>query len=469
MNLRREEGMTMVEVVVAALIVMLGALAVLSLVDTTARTTYRAEQSQVVSNKLQDELERVKDLPYSQIALTSVPAGTGDQASPASRLLGTNYNVAKQGTDFKPLVYNGSALEGGGTVSGGGISPAPSSYTSGDVSGTVHRYVVWENDDSCSESMCPGAQDFKRIIVASTFNPSASGGTRVYQEVQARVANPDAQPVNNPNPIPPGGESPTPWTFFLTDTPCNNSDRQPITGDHSTHNTRGACSSGPRSGNTPGAPDLMFPEAPPANEAQPLYDYATDVEPAQNPSADKGLTIVKLGNLDNCLVNSLLNPVTNILGALIGDLDSTKFQKVHKWVSPPIPSGLNLELFGEGSLDLWTKTVNGANHAGKLCVFLFDRQLNVLGIPVDTPIVSLSGLEIDHFTYSQNPWPSEWTEVHIPINFIADVPLLPGHRLGVAVAVERQGTPSGSGLEFMYDSPSFDSRLTVQTNALLPW
>ena len=43
-----------------------------------------------------------------------------------------------------------------------------------------------------------------------------------------------------------------------------------------------------------------------------------------------------------------------------------------------------------------------------------------------------------------------------------------GSRLGLAFAVERQGTSQGSGLQFVYDHPSFDSRLQVDTKSLLP-
>ena len=36
----------------------------------------------------------------------------------------------------------------------------------------------------------------------------------------------------------------------------------------------------------------------------------------------------------------------------------------------------------------------GSTHQGKICVWLFKRRLNVLGVPIDTPFVNadLSGL-----------------------------------------------------------------------------
>ena len=46
--------------------------------------------------------------------------------------------------------------------------------------------------------------------------------------------------------------------------------------------------------------------------------------------------------------------------------------------------------------------------------------------------------------------------------------LLPGERLGLAISVEKGGTNPGDGLEFMYDHPSFDSRLQIKTSSVLP-
>jgi hypothetical protein len=73
-----------------------------------------------------------------------------------------------------------------------------------------------------------------------------------------------------------------------------------------------------------------------------------------------------------------------------------------------------------------------------------------------------------YFTCSQSSWPNGgWTEIHVPLHFSPfSVPA--GDRVGLAVGVERQGTLDGSGLQFEYDHPSFDSRIEVDTHSLLP-
>lgn len=456
-----QRGMTIVEVLVAGLILVVGSLALLALVDTAARSTFRAEQGQVISDKLQQEMEAIKQLPYNEIALTSVPVDTADTKDPRWRISGTTFAVQQNGGTPLPLVYNGGTLYAGGTVTGGAVNPGPTPFQSGDIKGNIYRFVSWEDAPNCPASQCPGTQDIKRIVVVAVLDPTASGGERRYQELQSQVTDPESEPVDNENPVDPGDDQDAPWTFFLTDTPCNQTERQPIIGNHLAHNTRGACSAGLKNGNTPGAPDLMYPEAPPFTDEAPIWDYATDVEPAQNPESDRGLQLVQQSS-NGCLSDSLDIPS-------LPDLEADKFQKVHKWLSPAIPSGFDITLSGEGTLSLWTQTVNEAVHAGRICVWLFIRQTNNLGVPVDTPAVNAAPplVGLTYFEFSMNQWPTTWTEVQIPLDFTMNTHVLPGSRLGVAFAVERAGT-AGGGLQFMYDEPSFDSRLEVKTQSLLP-
>src|SRR5436309_372196 len=149
--LRRDDGMSIAEVMVAMLILAAGSLAVLNLIASAAHNSYRGEQSQVVNDRLQQEIEKIVQLPYDQIALTGLPTDSADTNNPAWRVQGSNYSITQDGTDPAPLVYNGSALYGGGSVSAGAVNPAPTHFTSGDVGGTIYRYVVWRNDPTCPD------------------------------------------------------------------------------------------------------------------------------------------------------------------------------------------------------------------------------------------------------------------------------------------------------------------------------
>jgi hypothetical protein len=500
--------MSMAEVMIAMLVLAMGSLAVLNLIGASAHSSFRNQQSQSVSDRLQEEIERIQHLPYDQIALTGLPASSASQSSPAWRVQGTSYAVNRNGTQAAPLVYNGSALDGGGTVCDanhdcGVVDPAPTRFTDGNVSGTIYRYIVWQNDPTCPDTSCPGSQDLKRIIVAIALDTTAAGGIHRYQEIQTQLSDPTA--THGTTPMPPrtgctGGSDctgttcvgsvcaggtctgsnctfPTPWTFWLTDTSCNNTSRQALVGDHLVHSTDGSCPTGTKDssncgalGCPPGAPDLMVTNPPQLTTETPLYNYSTDLSPSH-----KGLLMPKpsstLGN--NCLTSSLFNLLPN----LANDPDTTRMQTIHRWVSSPMGNGFNISLTGDATLDLWTKSVDGVAYSGNLCIYLFTRTpAPITGLPVDTPVTTIAGNTgavaplsctgvVGAYQCSESTWPTGWTELHIPLKFNVGLSLGPTTQLGLALQVERAGT-SGGGLNFLYDEPSFDSRL--QMNSVTP-
>jgi len=460
----REDGMTIVEVVVAGLILVLGAVGVLGVVDAATRNTFRAEQSQVVSNVLQSEMEELRQLPYEELALTETPPDSGDPADPNSRVSsGTFFYTGRNNTGLKPLVYNGSSNKGD-PVAGGVVDPGPTPFTVGDVKGQIYRYVVW---DTCPSALCAERQLLKRAVVAVRLDTTASGGTRRYQEVQGQFVDPDAEPATFPSQEP-GGDDALTWTLWLTDTPCNQSERlaHPATnGSHATHNTRGDCAAGLKTGNVPGAPDLLWTEAPP-DGTDFKYDYAQDVEP--QPVGDEGLQMLSGGSCGSTEMTDLARGV-----ATAADATPTTFQKVHRWLSPPMPSGEgagDVLLTGDGNLNLWTRTIGGAVYQGRLCAWLFVRAYGKDTI-TDTLAVNLGPPLNLHFEHFATAWPSSgWTEVSIPLGFgYAEeggaLPIPPGARLGLALSV---GNDTPSGLQILYDEPSFESRLQLETTGATP-
>src|ERR1051325_1840415 len=92
-RLRADQGMTIAEVMVALLVLAIASMAVLNLATAAVHNSYRGEQSQVVSNRLQQEMEKIQSLPYGQIALTGVPADSPNTSNPAWRVQGTSYSI----------------------------------------------------------------------------------------------------------------------------------------------------------------------------------------------------------------------------------------------------------------------------------------------------------------------------------------------------------------------------------------
>jgi hypothetical protein len=454
----REDGLSVIEVVIAGLILTIGSLGVLGMVDASSRNTFRVEQRQVVSNVLQREMEQVKELAYEEIALTEAPAAESGENNPNSRVEGTAFHTNRNGTGLKPLVYNGGTANGE-TISGGTVDPGPTPFAVEDVRGTVYRYVVWDN---CPDSLCTDEELLKRVVVAVKLDSTASGGAdRRYQEIQGQVVDPEAEPSENPGPAP-GGGSVTPWILWLTDATCDRTEpktpaERAEEGNHLAHNTRRVCATGPKTGNAPGAPDLLWPAAPSLSDETPVYDYATDVEPEASPDTDKGLQLL-VG--DECAAM----PATTI--ATSPDSDPTMFQQLHKWVTPPIPeASTDLTLTGEATFSLWTQSIEGGVYQAAICIWLFVREAGV-DTAVVRPLESLT-----YFTYSESSWPSSgWTEVTVPMSFKdgeteGEVALPPGSRLGLALSVD---DGSASGIQTLYDEPSFDSRIQLDVTGTLP-
>ena len=464
-RLSDQGGFSIAEVLVAALILVIGVLGSLQLVDASTRSAFRAEQSQVALGRAQAELEKIRALPYDAVALTSVPAASGDPNKPGSRVSASCasqgvstfgcFALNRDGTNKAPLVVNGDALEAGGQVAGGMVSPGPEPFQSGDVTGDVHRYVVWLDDTSCGAETCPGTQDLKHVVVVVTFGDVGVVAKRPYREIQSDFVDPEAG--SDIEPAPAAGADITAQELWLSDTPCDQSTRQSPVADHPLHNTRGTCADGLQTGASPGAPDLLLFEAPPLDPAfppasQPLYDLASDIEPLVNPEDDKGI--------------QLREPST--AGCQYNPSGANAHEEVHRWVTEPMAAGFTYILEGTATLDLWTRTLGSGPQSGVICAFLFIRE-DVGGSAVDTLVGDGANPPNPFFSYSDSAWPSsEWGLASIPMTLMPPagdtvVRVLPGQQLGVAIGLERDGTAPEDALQFLFEHPDFDSHLEVQT------
>lgn len=462
--LGEEKGMTIVEVLVAGMILVLGALGVLGIVDAASHNSFRAEQSQAVANVLQREMEKLRQLPYKELALASLPEDSSDPEDPDSRVASTAYFYSgRDETGLKPLVYDG-AENGTETIEEGTVEPGPTSFQVGKVKGHIYRYVVWDN---CPSSLCQDGRHLKRAVVVATIDKTPAGGTRRYQEIQSQFVDPEAEPASFPSQEPGGGDNKA-WTLWLTDTPCSEASRQTppaAEGNHKTHNTRGDCEDGLQESSTPGAPDLMWPAAP-TEEGDHHYDYSTDVEPAVGASEDEGLQILPGPECDS-------SETAELAGGVAADPDPhpKAFQEFHRWLSPPLEGSEDLLLTGEGTLSLRTQTLGGAVYPGRICAWLFVRSHDKEGRVSDTFAVNLGPPTSLDFSYFEQSWPSSLgTEISLPLSFGyasegGALPMPPGSRLGLALSV---GKDSSSALQLQYDSPSFDSRIQLTTAGAAP-
>ncbi|HEX7246034.1 MAG TPA: prepilin-type N-terminal cleavage/methylation domain-containing protein [Solirubrobacterales bacterium] len=457
----REAGFTIIEVLVAIVILVVGALATFSLLSAANRNTDRAKASQVAIDLAQQELEALRSLSNEELALTSRPSHSNDSLEPGYRVRASSseFAIVRQPLgSYRKLVFNEGEIQGEPekTIEGGVVQPSES-FENGDVKGTIHRYIVWRNDAPCGEA-CPTAQDYKQIVVTIKLDtPGNQAGERGYVEAQSNFVDPTDNSEKDPS-TNSKGELVTAQQFFLTDTPCSSTgatERQEITGDHLLHNTLGLCANGVHTGTTVGAPDALLlggpPDPAPEDPNDPLlYDYSDDTELEPTPDTDKGVQIVK-DDTTGChyTPTATTNPA----------------YRVHRWVTDPMES--DFKMTEKVTLEFYTRTINDALYKGKLCVYLFKRD--DAASPPDTMLTNVNG-STAYWTYTPENneyWPRfAWAKVRLTMTFNEAPYTIPkGKRLGVALSVERNGTSAGAdAIPIMYDHPSYPTRIEVDTS-----
>ena len=453
-----EAGLTLVEVVIAALVLVAGSFATFGVLRLATINNQRAKATQVALDRAQQELEALRSLPNSKLAMTTTPPHSSDSLNPNYRVnssAGTFALTRIPSEEALPpsMVVNEGSLYGGGFVQGGVIAPEES-FTTGDVSGRVYRYVVWRNDESCG-STCPGNQDYKQIVVAVKVDKKGNEASeRGYVEVQSNFIDPTDSAENDPIP-PKGGQVNSPQQFFLSDTPCAAGgvtereewpEREAI-GDHALHNTLGTCASGMQVGETLGAPDTLLlgspPDPAPTDEASPLvYDYSDDYLGQATPDTAKGIQVVP----------------DDTGGCHFAPTGSSEPQwQVHRWVTDPMASDFTLT--ENATVDFFTRALSDQSYSGTLCIYLFDRHEE--GSPPEAEDNVLPGAEATYSGKENGEWPrNEWAEARVPMSF-DEITIPKDDRLGIAISVD--GNSDSGAIPVLFDHPDYRARIEIET------
>jgi hypothetical protein len=488
---REEEGLTLIEVLIASIVLALAAMATFGVLAAATRNAQRAQATQVALDKAQEEIEKLHTLSYSELALTVAPGHATSTLNPNYRVEGPNFALKRD-----PI---GQPAEMVVDYEAGVVVPGPLPFKEGNVSGKLYRYVVWRNDTQCPEDekdlkqdFCPGKHDYKQIVVAAKLDsPGNETRERNYIEVQSQVVNPETRAQRSTQGSETGeggtgeggaqeekereeeekndqtgnassGKAVTAQQFFLSDTPCSTTgttSRQEIAGDHLLHNTLGTCASGLQNGQSKnGAPDALVigspPDPDPVDESNPLlYDYSSDSYLEPTPDTDKGVQILHDDSAGcNYVPKSSVHPEA----------------KVHRWVTDPMPR--EFKLSGTVTLEFYSRTLNEASYPGTVCAYLFSRKETGSGAStVATDSLLENGTTKKLFwTYSAQGtggWPrTEWTRLRLTMKIGGTLPsVIPtGQRLGVALSVDAGTTPADA-IPVMYDHPNYPTRLEVDT------
>lgn len=409
---RAQAGFTLVEVLVAAFVIVVGVLGTLGALASGNRLTGEAKRGEQATAVGQRAIARIKALPYAQVGLASLPARES-APSPASR-----------------ISVDGQSLTVGATtepfVTGGTVSSAPERFSTGSTTGTIFRYVTRRRECQLSLGVCVDPMDSKRVTVAVWLD-SARGRRAAPVFASTVVIDPNSGPLGvnvAPTANPGSGPPVSAESFFLGDTPCTASGRAPIAAAHATHDTTGsACS-----GSAP--PDLLAPDSPPDTTTAPP-DLSTDL--TGRGTGPQGLALTRQTSTTSC--------------------PSGTSTQTHRWASAPLP--LTFQVAGRSALSLWTKTVGGLPASATICAKLEMQTLS--GSTTEKTTVATTSYHLDE--WPTTPTPVAFSFANTPVNLGA-IPLLAEGRLLLTLSVK---SDSGADLELLYDHPDFGSLVSVAT------
>jgi prepilin-type N-terminal cleavage/methylation domain-containing protein len=437
-NVRREEGFTLIEILIAVTLMSVGVAATMRVFGAAGRTTVRAQQQQVAVQQAQAEVDRLAALPYDELALTSAPPSSSDPQNPGYKVSGSNFAVRSDLTEALVLTPGAGATAK--------VDPGPDDFAVGTGGGTtvgaLHRYVTWR-DENCPLLLCEGQQNTKRLIVAVTLVPLPGTAARSPVWVSTLVVDPDTAPPGTQAPPgggPGGGDPVTADSFYLYDTPCGQGARQPQTGSHSTRDTASTGSDAEDNStcehpDPDHQPDLMGGSAPPGNIDTPVYEYSADL------AGDY------LGGL--AMVNAGSTCEHSYTAEEAQDPQGPSKWSVHAWSTGAMPQQYQLD--GQVTISLFTSMLGGTSGSGRLCATLLDRAVTG-GVPADRVLGSAM--------YDLGSWPGSMRRVTFTFNLSQADVVVAGNRMVLALHLREE---SAHDVAFLYDHPLYPSLLEVAT------
>lgn len=175
-----EDGFTIIEVLVAAFVLALGALAVFMTFVAAIHNVERGKETQQGVNVAQREMERIRVEPYADIGVQGgrVAETLGEPKLPTSRVGGggTTFRLARTGTEGSPPSFVAGDLEAG---------PLERSSEDG-TKVRVYRFVVCEVAVTTTE--CPQKRVVVDVLPVAAANQA--GYEHSYYELQSTVVNP---------------------------------------------------------------------------------------------------------------------------------------------------------------------------------------------------------------------------------------------------------------------------------------
>lgn len=187
-----EEGFTIIEMLIASIVLVLASLAVFMTFASALKNVQRSKESQVSISVAQREMERVRVIPYDEIRLSSAPAAATPELGvrdPRTRVISLTdlpmFDLDRdEGMDQQVLQRLELPVEGGPE---GEVSAETTGVRSEDgTEVTVFRFVT------CEEEVA-GSCLRKRVVIDVLPTPKGNLANyqRNYYELQSTIADPE--------------------------------------------------------------------------------------------------------------------------------------------------------------------------------------------------------------------------------------------------------------------------------------
>jgi Tfp pilus assembly protein PilV len=191
-----EEGFTLLEILIAAFILVLGSLAIFMAFAMAVKNVQRGRDTQIAISIAQREMEKIRSLPYERVLMAATPSSTTETTSPANRVSGSEFALKKDGSEKAPLAL---AAAGVCTVAKPCVNSSPASscvggtspgtFSNGSATGSVYCYVTTLKDEAC-ESAIGKSCTYRRVVVAVWLaKASNQASRRPYYELQSNFFN----------------------------------------------------------------------------------------------------------------------------------------------------------------------------------------------------------------------------------------------------------------------------------------
>jgi type II secretory pathway pseudopilin PulG len=205
--LTADRGFTIAELVVGMMVLFVAIFALVGALGLGIRLVGSSKQRQAATAAAQSEIEEIRRLDYSVVALASYPAPSSDPSNPDSGVNGHFYNVPADGTSCS--APSGSTCEEI-VQDPNGLVTHTSTESIGTTQVTTYVYVTWVDDTTI-----PGAQNYKRIVIYAKWSGAAVGGIANWVRMQTFVGTgnvvlPTLTPAPSATPVPSGSPSPSP-------------------------------------------------------------------------------------------------------------------------------------------------------------------------------------------------------------------------------------------------------------------